>query len=210
MTESLNNNLENVRTMALQLRKELDGYVHEKELAELWFSDSDEETQKCLAGIRKGWGEQNIKNPPSYIPASEIPTCDEISQLENAEELTLCVDTLFNALRFLRLLGSVKNDFPALEGPKLNIKIKGDDVDKVDTTSNAIHDAIIKVLPFAVSTHFFAPRGITGPVRESISFKYIDGYDKELQNAVVRTRIAIIAQKLGVEFDEERMAINID
>jgi len=209
MVESLNNNLENVKAMALRLRGELDNYAYEQELAESWFSSSDEKTRKFLARILNGWREQGIKSPPTYISASNIPTCEEISEFESAWELDLCIDTLFNALRFLRLLGSVENELPASKNSKLSVEIIGDDIKMVETVSNTIRDSITRVLPFGILTGFSAPEGTVGPVHETINFKYIDGYDEDLQNAVVKTRIAIIAQNMGFEFDEEKMMVNI-
>lgn len=210
MVESLNNNLENVRAMALQLCEKLDGYAEEKKLVDMWFSDLNEEAQKHHTALRKVWSNRNIKNPPSYIPASEIPTRDKISQLESAEKLALCVGTLFNVLRFLRLVRGAENDLPVPKGPELSIEIIGGDIGKVGAIANAIRDAITKVLPLRVSNHFSAPRNTAGFIHETIDFKYIYGCDEELQDAVAKVRISILAKNMGFEFDEEKMVANID
>lgn len=208
MAERPDNNLENVRSMALRLLEDLDNYAAVQELAEAWFSDPDEKTIECLEGIRNGWGEQKIKSPPSYVPQTAIPTREDILQLSNADELDNCIEILMTAIRFLRLLGGgVENELPPVQNFKLNVEIIGDDIDKIEQVSQALRKAILKVLPFATSSHFYSEK--SEPVHETIQFRYIEGYDRELQDAVIRTRIAIIAQNLGFEFDEEKMVINL-
>lgn len=210
MPESLNDNLENVREMALQLRGELDGYAHKQKLADLWLSGLNEKAQEYLAGVYQYWNEQNIKSPPSYIPESEIPTEEYIDGLKDPEELNKCIDVLFNALRFSCLLEDVENELPASDGEKLSVEIVGKNGDIVGRVSKTISDAITRILPFGISTCFSTPEGTAGPIHETISFRYIDRYDKELQDAVVKTRIAIIANYVGFGFDAEKMVINLD
>ena len=210
MTESPDNNLGNVKAMAMQLRAELDKYTHKQKLADLWLSGLNKKAQKHLEGVYKYWNEQNIKSPPSYIPESEIPTEEYIRRLEDPEDLNKCIDALFNALRFSLLLEDVENELPASDGEKLNIEIVGENVDIVGRVSKTVADAITRILPFGISTCFSTPEGTAGPVHETISFKYVDRYDEELQDAVVRTRIAIIAGYVGFKFDADRMVINID
>ncbi len=206
MVESLSNSLENVRAMVLQLREELRGYASEMVKAHRLFSSENNGSHIRL--FRKSWKACGIKNPPFFVPFHKVPSLNKISRIQDLEELNVYVETLLNTLRFLRLLRSVKNELPASKGPELSIKIIGENIERVGTVSNAIRDAITRVLPL-VLTHFSGLENAPGFVHETIDFKYIDGYDKELQNAVVETRIAIIAQNMGFEFDEEKMVVNI-
>lgn len=139
-----------------------------------------------------------------------IPTTGHILDIDNEYEMDLCIEILINAIRFFRFLckGTI-NDFAPANGPNINIEITGDDVCRVDHVSSIIRDSITKLFPFNTNTYFTANYGLQGPVSEVISVRYIDEYDIELQNSILRARIALLVKKNGFDFNEDNMVVDI-
>lgn len=211
MVEKLDDNLENLQSLAHRLHGELDKYVpFEKAYVSALFSDSNEMAQENRATIREGWTNEKVKNPPTYIPMSELPTCEQIDNQQDPAKLEEYISVLFEALRFLTLLsGGCSHDLPVLE-EQIEIigDIRGDvtsDVLKVVKLFGDIRDANAEILPFEIYYSESGKKSCIG----NLNLEYIDGYEK-LQDTILKTKIAIIVQNAGFDFDEDKMVINID
>ena len=204
MAEKLDDNLEeveNLQSLAHRLHGELDKYRRVEDFVKKTLSVSGG-ASRLAAEIYEGWDDIGVKNPPRYVPMSKLPTTNAIDNQQNSTELENYITILFNALRFLRLInGGWTNEPPVSER---QIKIIGGTRCRfhqiVELYAN-IRNINTGVLPFEVSC--------IGN-KEELFPRAFNLECLEILDTIVKTRIAVIVQNAGFEFDEEKMVINLD